>query len=136
MTKEERSLIAYRMKRADEAIDEARILFDAGHINGYVNRLYYACFYAVSALLLTRNISTSRHGYLRSLLHKEFVKTGTIPNEMGKHFDLLFSSRQEGDYADLVVFKADEVSGWLAQTQTFVSHIETVLSKLLEEKGA
>jgi hypothetical protein len=29
MTNEERSLIAYRMQRAHEAIDEAKILFDA-----------------------------------------------------------------------------------------------------------
>jgi len=133
MTDEERSVIAYRMARAHEAIDEAKLLFDAGHINSYVNRLYYACFYAISALLLTKNISTNKHGYLRSLLHREFVKTGVIPKEMGKHFDLLFSSRQEGDYADLVVFKAEEVAGWLVQTQTFVSHIETLISNLLEE---
>ncbi len=133
MTDEERSVIAYRMARAHEAIDEAKLLFDAGHINSYVNRLYYACFYAISALLLTKNISTNKHGYLRSLLHREFVKTGVIPKEMGKHFDLLFSSRQEGDYADLVVFKAEEVTGWLIQTQTFVSHIENLISNLLEE---
>jgi len=133
MTDEERSVIAYRMERAYEAIDEAKLLFDAGHTNSYVNRLYYACFYAVSALLLFKNISTNKHGYLRSLLHREFVKTGVIPKEMGKHFDLLFSSRQEGDYADLVVFKAEEVAGWLVQTQTFVSHIETLISNLLEE---
>jgi hypothetical protein len=116
------------MERAKEAIEEAKILFDSGHINSYVNRLYYACFYAVSALLLTRNISTSKHGHLRSLLHREFVKTGLIPQEMGKHFDLLFNSRQEGDYADLVVFKADEVADWLAKTETFVSHIESLIS--------
>ena len=133
MTDEERSVIAYRMERAHEAIDEAKLLFDAGHINSYVNRLYYGCFYAVSALLLTKNISTTKHGHLRSLLHKEFVKTGSIPNELGKHFDLLFSSRQEGDYADLVVFKAEDVAGWLVQTQTFVSHVETLISNLLEE---
>ena len=130
MTNEERSLIAYRISRAHEALEEAMILFNAGHVNSYVNRLYYACFYATSALLLTKNLSTNRHGYLRSLLHKEFVKTGSIPQEMGKHFDLLFTNRQKGDYADLVVFKADEVAGWLAQTKAFVSHIEELLSDM------
>ena len=128
MTDEERSLIAYRISRAHEAIEEARILFDAGHVNAYVNRLYYGCFYATSALLLTKNLSTNKHGQLRSLLHREFVKTGSIPQEMGKHFDLLFNNRQKGDYADLVVFKADEVAGWLVQTKTFVSHIEALIS--------
>ena len=100
MTEEEKTLIAYRMKRARDAIEEAKMLFDAGHFNAYVNRLYYACFYAVSALLLTRDLSTSKHGYLRSLMHREFVKTGLIPKELGKHFDLLFDSRLEGDYGD------------------------------------
>lgn len=133
MTAEERSVIGYRMERAQEAVDEAKVLFDAGHTNSYVNRLYYACFYAVSALLLTKNISTNKHGYLRSLLHREFVKTGLIPNEMGKHFDLLFNNRQKGDYADFVEFKADEVGDWLVQTRMFVWHIETVISNLLKD---
>lgn len=130
MTDEERSLIAYRISRAHEAVEEARILFDAGHLNAYVSRLYYACFYATSAWLLTRNLSTSKHGHLRSLLHRELVKTGLLPSEMGEHFDLLFNNRQKGDYADMVVFKADEVAGWLAQTKTFVSHIEGLISEL------
>lgn len=130
MTKEEKALIAYRMERAHEAIDEAKMLFDAGHINLYVNRLYYACFYAVSALLLTKNLSTSKHGHLRSLMHREFVKTNLIPKELGGHFDLLFDSRLKGDYADFARFKADDVSGWLEQTQAFVRHIEGLITKL------
>jgi uncharacterized protein (UPF0332 family) len=63
-------------------------------------------------------------------LHKEFVKTGSIPGEMGKHFDLLFNNRQKSDYADLVVFKVEEVGDWLVETQTFVSHIESLISNL------
>jgi len=130
MTEEEKALINYRMERAHEAIDEAKMLFDAGHINLYVNRLYYACFYAVSALLLTKNLSTSKHGYLRSLMHREFVKTGLIPKELGGHFDLLFDSRLKGDYADFASFKADDVGDWLEGTQAFVRHIEGLISKL------
>jgi len=86
MTGEERSIITYRMQRAYETIEEAKTMLAADHINAYVNRLYYACFYAVSALLLTRNVSTSKHGYLRSLMHKDFVKTGLMSNQMGAHF--------------------------------------------------
>jgi uncharacterized protein (UPF0332 family) len=130
MTKEERALIEYRMKRARETLDEAKMLFDGRHLNAYVNRLYYACFYAVSALLLTRDFSTSKHGYLRSLMHREFVKTGLIPKNMGTHFDLLFDNRHKGDYDDFVRFKAEEVAPWLERTQDFVNHIEALISKL------
>ncbi len=130
MTEEEKVLIEYRMERARQAIEEARTMFDAGYVNAYVNRLYYACFYAVSALLLTRNFSTSKHGYLRSLMHREFVKTGFISKELSKHFDLLFNNRLKGDYADFATFEAEDVSAWLEVTQKFVAHIEELLSKL------
>ncbi len=45
-------LIHYRIERSDEAIEEAAILAERCHYNAAVNRLYYACFYAVQALLL------------------------------------------------------------------------------------
>jgi uncharacterized protein (UPF0332 family) len=124
------ALVAYRMERAREALSEASLLFEAGHLHAYVNRLYYACFYAVSALLVTRGISPSKHGHLRSLLHRDFVKTGLIPIKLGRHFDRLFSNRQEGDYADFVVFKTDEVGPWLDESKAFVEYVEGLLARI------
>jgi uncharacterized protein (UPF0332 family) len=118
------------MERARETLKEASLLLQAGHLNAYVNRLYYACFYAVSALLVTRGISTSKHGYLRSLLHRDFVKTGLIPTELGRHFDRLFSNRQEGDYADFTVFQADEVRPWLEETAAFVDYLDGLIARI------
>jgi len=51
MTLEERAYIRYRLGRAREALDEARLLLEADHLATAVTRIYYACFYAVSALL-------------------------------------------------------------------------------------
>jgi uncharacterized protein (UPF0332 family) len=130
VTAEERALIIYRLERADEALAEAKLLFDKGHLIGHVNRLYYACFYAVSALLLTRNFSTSKHGYLRSLMHREFVKTGIIPAELGKHFDILFNNRQKGDYGDFAEFNKSDIADWPGKTEEFVNHIKTIISQL------
>ncbi|MCH9021556.1 MAG: HEPN domain-containing protein [Planctomycetes bacterium] len=100
MNEEERALIGYRMDRAREALNEAQLLLDHDHTHTSVNRLYYACFYAVSALLINKGFSTSRHGHLRSVFHREFVKDGSIPTVMGKHFDKLFQNRQKSDYSD------------------------------------
>jgi predicted nucleotidyltransferase len=48
---EERSLlIVYRMRRAKETLLEADSLIENGFFNAAVNRLYYACYYAVIAL--------------------------------------------------------------------------------------
>jgi len=94
MTPEEQALVQYRLERASEALDEAELLFESGHLRTYVNRLYYACFYAVSALLVTKGFSTSKHAHLRALLHKELIRPGIIPLEYGQLFDLLFNNRQ------------------------------------------
>ena len=133
MTEEEKSLIEYRMARAREALEEARLLFDAGHINVYVNRLYYACFYAVSALLFAQGMSCRKHGQARALFHREFVKTRMFPLPLGKHFDLLFDSRQEGDYGDFTEFKAQEVAVWMERTGAFVDHAQKVVLELIQE---
>jgi len=132
VTKEDEALVRYRIQRAYETLDEALLLFAAGHLNTYVNRLYYASFYAVYALLLTQKISTSKHTHLRSLLHRDYVKTGLIPVALGRHFDLLFDSRQESDYADFVTFKKDEVEPWLDKTKSFVTHVEQLIDNLIE----
>jgi len=129
VSEETNALIAHRLERARETLDEARLLLNAGHANATVNRLYYACFYAVSALLLADGISTSRHAHLRSVLHRDYVRSGLIPQESGKHFDLLFDSRQESDYADWVVFETDDIRSWMERTELFVRHVAELTEK-------
>ncbi len=50
--------IKYRFIRAEESLDDAYILAQNNKWNTVANRLYYSCFYAVSALLLKHNIET------------------------------------------------------------------------------
>ena len=44
------AMIAYRQEKADVALDDALFLTDAGRYNLAANRLYYALYYAASAL--------------------------------------------------------------------------------------
>jgi uncharacterized protein len=69
MTPETRILVQYRLDRAREALAEAVLLLDSGHANTGVNRLYYA----VSALLLTKGLTATRHSGLRTLFHQHLI---------------------------------------------------------------
>ena len=93
MKKEIRTLVLYRLNRADESLEEALILLERDHINTFVNRLYYACFYAITALLLSKGLSSSKHSCVRALFHQNIVKNGLINREMGKYYDKLFDTR-------------------------------------------
>jgi len=129
MKEEILALINYRLERAHETLEEARILLEQGHANTYVNRLYYACFYALSALLLTKGFSSAKHSGIRSLFHQNFVKSGLVDQELGQLFDKLYDNRQKGDYADLFRFDLDVVRNWYEEARKFVETIDGITKK-------
>ena len=93
MTPETRILVQYRLDRALEALAEAVLLLDSGHANTAVNRLYYACFYAVSALLLTKGLTATSHSGLRTPFHQHLIRPGLLPLGQGPLYDRLFDQR-------------------------------------------
>jgi uncharacterized protein (UPF0332 family) len=129
MTKSINELVSYRLQRARETLADARILADAGRWNPCVNRLYYACFYAVSALLIQEGLSSSKHTGLRSLFNRHFVKTNKVPKEKARIFNDLFERRQEGDYVDFVSFRESQVIPWIPEAETFVENIAVLIEK-------
>lgn len=100
----DKDLCLYRMERAEEALDDAELLFEAGRYNLAVNRLYYCLFYAASSLILTKDLSSARHSGVRALLNQHFVNPGIIGIECGRFYSTLFKNRTKADYGDYVVF--------------------------------
>jgi len=85
-------LINYRLSRALETYEEALILRRENHWNASANRLYYACFYAVNALLLKKGISCSTHNGVKSEFHKSFIKSEIVSKQSGRLYSRLFNS--------------------------------------------
>ncbi len=130
MTIEESSknaLIRYRLRRADDTFSEALSLTDLGSLHGAVNRLYYSCFYAVSALLLSRNLSSAKHSGIRALFNKHVVVSGIIQRNDAKIYNELFEYRQEGDYEDFVEFNIEEIKGWIQRVRVFITQIKEAI---------
>jgi uncharacterized protein (UPF0332 family) len=119
----------YRRERAHEALDEADLLWRAGHINTCVNRLYYACFYAVSALLVLNGYSSATHTGTRTLFARHFVRTGQVSRAMLKVYSSLFHYRQESDYQDNYRPGREMVEPWLADARAFVATIEALIDQ-------
>jgi len=57
--------INYRLKKAKETIAEVKTLIKNRYWNTALNRMYYACYYAVGALLIKNGIETSSHSGTR-----------------------------------------------------------------------
>ncbi|MBN2135616.1 MAG: HEPN domain-containing protein [Acidobacteria bacterium] len=93
-------LVKYRFSRAKESYDESILLASGDHWNAAANRLYYACFYLVNALLIQHDLSFTSHNGVKTEFHRFFVKTDKITIKSGKLYSRLFNLRQEGDYVD------------------------------------
>lgn len=124
-------LVNHRLKRARETLDEAGLMGESDHWNGCVNRLYYACFYAVSALLLTKGLSSPKHTGVRGLFSIHFVRTGLFPKDLASFYNTLFDARQESDYEDYFLADPEEVREWIPLAEQFLD----VVSGLVSHQG-
>lgn len=120
MIEQNEEAIRYRIARALETLDDANLLADEDRWHACVNRLYYACFYSVSALLLKHNLSSSKHTGVRGLFNRHFVKPEIISRDLARCYNDLFERRHESDYLDFMKYEAQQVRPWMDQAKTFV----------------
>jgi uncharacterized protein (UPF0332 family) len=122
------ALIAYRLQRATETLEEARLMQNVEHWNACANRLYYAAFYAVSALLVKNSQIASKHSGVKALFNQQYVKPGIVTKGGGRLYNRLFDLRQEGDYIDFVSLDAETVEPLVEETAIFIETIRSLLS--------
>ncbi len=121
------ALVQYRLERADETLQEVEILARESHYNAAANRLYYACYYAVSALLIANGHNAQSHAGVKTLLGLHFVSKGLLPNEYGKTFSRLFEIRHSGDYDDFVYCDKAMIDEYFPKAKEFIRAIKTLL---------
>jgi len=130
MTGDQRDLIRYRMERAGETLQEARLMLEHGHLHGAANRIYYACFYATVALLLTQGLSSPKHSGVMALFNRHFVKEGIVPVEMGKFYSRAFDHRLVSDCGKAIELREEDTKADLEKAQEFIAHIESLLQSI------
>jgi len=124
MTGTKKDLIHYRIVRAKDTYDDALILSEREKWNSTINRLYYATYYAVMALLLDSDLKPTTHNGAKSNFSEYFIKTGKIDSKYGKMYSQLFTWRQKGDYDDLFDFNKDIVMPYFEPVNDFILLIE------------
>ena len=127
MNRDEAELAEYRLTRARETLDDARLLLERERLPAAANRIYHAMFYAVAALLTTKRLASSRHTGVISLFHREFVKTGMFPSDLARTIDAAFDERLENDYGDYVRLVRADLEELLASARQFVAKAEELV---------
>lgn len=86
------------LDKALQSIRAAQLLLNEGYFSFAASRAYYSMFYAVEALLLSRELSFSRHSGVIAAFGKEFVKTGAFDSRFHRRLLHAFKLRNAGDY--------------------------------------
>ncbi|MBK6698591.1 MAG: HEPN domain-containing protein [Saprospiraceae bacterium] len=121
--------IKYRVEKSNQAYKDAVILFENDSWNACVNRLYYSCYYVVSAVLQKNGVMTQTHSGLKSQFNLHFVKTGLISIEFGKLFSDLMDWRQKGDYGDMYDFNKESVEPLLVPVKEFIQNLKEIIER-------
>lgn len=127
---EERNIIvSLELKRARETYDDIGCLISANRLNGAANRMYYAVFHAVCALLIHDGHQVSTHKGSHALFSLHYIKTGILPREYGQLYSQLQTMREESDYNCAYDVEMDEIEQRLKPAKRLIEDIEKLVSK-------
>lgn len=123
------AMITYRLERSEETLREADYLIKGGYYSTAINRLYYACYYAVSALLIKNKIQAQTHAGVKSMLSLHFIRTGRIDVQTGKDFFRLFDLRHNNDYDDFSFCDKETILDMRPKAEAIIRAINTLLKQ-------
>lgn len=128
LTNDERTtLVTLELKKAHETFEEITILTTANKWSGAANRLYYAVFHAINALLIHDGHITNTHKGSHAVFNLNYIKTGILPIEYGRLYNQLQTMREESDYNCVYEVEAEELRERIEPAQKLIEEIERLV---------
>lgn len=121
-----RSEIEALIAKGKRSLAASRRLNEQGDHDFAASRAYYAMFYLAEALLLSRDLSLSKHSAVIAAFGKHFVKTGHFSAAHHAALRTAFDQRNIGDY-DQTEFPNDTAEALLQNAEAFVRDAEAYL---------
>lgn len=121
-------LINIRVKQAEESLKEVDFLLSHNKLSLATNRIYYSIFYAISAISIKDNFSTSKHKKLLGWFNKNYINSGVIPKEYGRMIYACFENREKSDYDFLFELTKDELMGYYSLADSFIIEVKKIIS--------
>ncbi len=132
MTEEERkAIVEFRIEKSKRAYEQAKGVLALKYWETIANRLYYAAYNAVSALLIANGDSAQSHNGVIHLFGLKFIKTGVFSAEFGRLYHNLFSMRQTGDYDDSYGLTEEDVLPFVEPTGQLIEKVAALAKQKL-----
>lgn len=111
------------LRKADESLEAAELLSEKGYIGFAASRAYYAMFYAASAMLLSKNLSFSKHSAVIAAFGREFARSSATFAMLHRYLIDAESVRSTGDYSIETDVSFEQLESTLEHAREFLDVI-------------
>lgn len=122
-----KALSKYRFESSQEALADAKLMFENGRYKNALNRAYYAIFHAMRAVNSLDGFDSSKHSGVIAFFNQTYVKEGIFPKDMSKIIRRASESREKADYLDFFVASRDDAEKQIQRAEEFQHVIEKYL---------
>ena len=126
LSQEERTIVVgLELEKADKFLSQADAVAALGIWDVVANRIYYAAFHAVSALLIHDHIEVRSHKGAGLMFGQKYVIPGIFTADDGRLYAKLQDLREKSEYN--LVYQSDEteMAPLLEKTRDLISRIKT-----------
>lgn len=124
--------VKLELLKAETLMTEADIIINNEAYHSTVHVLYYACFHATKALLLTKDLVVKTHRGVSNLLFQHFVIPGSFDEQQAAFYSELMSQRQESDYGEELITE-DEVLPFVQPAKSYFSYVTKMVKDYVAE---
>ena len=128
MNDKKEDLCIYRIRNAVETLGVAALCLESQHYKDSINRIYYAAFYSIKAVLALEEIDFKRHKDAVAYFNKTYVATEIFSRETGKKLGRLKQERESSDYDDFYVASLTDATDQYNSAKLIIDEIEKYLA--------
>lgn len=137
MTPEQREITAtLLLEKSQRNMEQALRNADMDYWDLVANRLYYAVFHAVTALMLLDGIKTATHKGTSSQFGQHYVLTGQFSREDGMLYSRLQTMREKADYQNTFSISPDKGRDLIDAARALQSRIMAAIDNRLPNQKA
>lgn len=129
-------LAKYKLERAREELDTAKLLFENEKLKAANNRAYYSIYYSLTAVLCLEPIAFKRHKDTIGYFNKNYVHTGLFPGEIGRNISKATKVRHASDYDEFYIASKEEAEKQIQTAKVLAELVDKYISERSNGKNS
>ena len=115
------------LKKAQDSLNAAHLLYNDGYYEFAVSRTYYTMFYIAQIFLLNLELTFSKHSAVISGFGKEFISSNKIDKKFHRYLIDAQNIRNIGDYDTVTEVLKEDASIELLRAHEFIELVKSQL---------